>query len=124
MRRGWNPAALTSAFTALFLLGCGGERTPLPCEVQAVLSERCWVCHGEVTDFGAPMPLVSWEDMHDSAPTDGSKLVWQLTLERIADDDEPMPPRGFDRVPQTEIDILDAWVAAGAEPRAEEVSCD
>src|SRR5690349_7128461 len=38
--------------------------TPFPCEVGAVLQQKCWGCHGSPTNYGAPMTLLRDEDVH------------------------------------------------------------
>src|SRR5262245_48886263 len=40
----------------------------LPCNVSAILSQHCGNCHGAERNFGAPMSLVTWNDLHKAAP--------------------------------------------------------
>src|SRR5262249_48262082 len=37
--------------------------TSLPCDVEKVLSDACWKCHGTVPGYGATTPLVTYTDM-------------------------------------------------------------
>jgi hypothetical protein len=90
----------------------------LPCDVAAVLSEHCSECHGEKLDFGAPMSLVSWQDLiaeRKGAPTHDAVLA------RVRDDDMPMPPAPYARLSAAEIAVLTAWVEDGA--KAGDESC-
>jgi mono/diheme cytochrome c family protein len=96
---------------------CGDhDHQPLPCDVDAVMVAVCHLCHGDPPDFGAPMPLVVWEDTQARAPTDRSRLVWELMEERVHDPVRPMPPVGTGELDADELAILDAWFAAGAPP--------
>ena len=86
-------------------------------EVQPVLEERCFKCHGDkkkvkgslrlstranVLKGGVVGPAVSLENPEKS-----------LILEMISykDDEHEMPPRG--KLPQAEIDLITRWVKMG-----------
>lgn len=93
--------------------GSAGSSGQLPCAVQQVLQARCQQCHAASPIFGAPMPLVSWADLN--ATRNGNK-VYELVLNRIADDVHPMPPSPNPRLTQAEISTLQNWVSSGAPP--------
>lgn len=100
----------------LFLLGCSGGKTqtPLPCDVDAVLAQSCRECHGATPAFGAPMPLVTWEDLNAPAKSNASKKVFELVGTRIHDDANPMPQAPKPRLTAKEMKTLDDWIAQGA----------
>src|SRR5258705_3372855 len=122
--------AMTSAFACLALAGCtgaalndrpsGGSATGTTvtgtggggggdwCQVQAVLSQNCLGCHASQPLFGAPMPLVTFENLHAHAVTNPSKLVYEMVAQRIHDDQHPMPPPSTnDRLTSAEAAIVD-----------------
>lgn len=86
----------------------------LPCEVDEILEKNCRTCHTTSPLFGAPMPLVTWDDLHAPAPSDGSKKVYEHALERISSDTTPMPPPPNPRLEEQEYGVLADWIAQGA----------
>lgn len=88
----------------------------VPCDVAAVVSNRCTGCHAARTKFGAPMPLMSYADFQAAALSDATRKVYQVIPERIdpVDVARRMPPTSLDALPQEEKDVLNAWIAAGA----------
>jgi hypothetical protein len=84
----------------------------LPCDVAAVLAAKCQSCHRSPSIGGAPMPLLSVQDLQRPAVTQPSLKVHELALMRINDAARPMPPGG-------ELDAgsrktLADWLAQGA----------
>jgi hypothetical protein len=92
----------------------GPAISPLPCDVSAILTQHCGSCHGQSTNFGAPMSLVTWNDLHKAAPRAPGKLNYQVVLERMKNDATPMPPAPNPRVSADKIATLERWIAAGA----------
>jgi cytochrome c551/c552 len=87
----------------------------LPCDVDAVLNKNnCRECHGSTPQYGAPMSLVTHADMHKALLSDASKKVFEQIPVRVADDAKPMPPPPIARMAQSDRDILQRWVTAGA----------
>lgn len=86
----------------------------LPCDVAKVLQDRCGSCHGASPQYGAPQPLVTYDDLH--AKSNG-KAQYELVSDRIHDDRSPMPPAPKPRLSAEETKIFDDWIANGA-PRA------
>jgi uncharacterized membrane protein len=103
------------------LLACDAT-TPLPCEVDGVLAGKCRQCHNAELEFGATVPLVSWEDTQRPAPGDRARRVWHVMQERVHSPDRPMPPPGIGSLAADELAVFDAWFDAGAPPGAE--PCD
>lgn len=87
--------------------------TMFPCDVGAALQSKCWGCHGVPTNYGAPMSLTTWEDVH-KLTHDGTEEIFQRMKERIHDSGSPMPPKLYPRLTMSETDTLDQWIDAGA----------
>lgn len=87
---------------------------PLPCAVESVLAARCGSCHSVTPSFGAPMSLVSYEDLHARAKSDPSKHVYELVGQRIHDDAHPMPQPPNARLSALDTATIDNWVAKSA----------
>lgn len=68
----------------------GGDT--LPCEVQAIVANRCAGCHGR--PLAAPMALLTPADFNRPAPTTPDESVGWRTLARLRDPARPMPPSG------------------------------
>jgi hypothetical protein len=96
--------------------GAGGSsgNEAIPCGVDAVLEQSCRSCHSSPTKFGAPMPLVTFADLHAPAPSDPSKKVYERVGVRIHDDKMPMPQPPNARLDATATATLDAWIATSA----------
>lgn len=86
-------------------------KTGLPCEVDAVLKTRCQTCHGSTLQYGAPNPLVTYDDL---AKASGSGKVLDRVLARMKDEARPMPPVPNPPVPAKDLAALEDWVGAGA----------
>jgi hypothetical protein len=89
----------------------------LPCDVDAVLAANCRTCHTQPPQFGAPMPLVTWDDTQSAAKEVAGEKVYQRIGERIHDNANPMPPSPNPRLSASDTATLDAWIAAGAPKR-------
>lgn len=110
----------------LFILsGCGksadpppsqsGESgsTPFPCDVGHTIATKCWGCHGNPRQYGAPMTLLDWEDVHKKT-VDGQEQIYQRMHERIHSTSNPMPPPGNGTLSADDLNTLDSWIANGA----------
>jgi len=93
----------------------------VPCDVAEVLDRKCNGCHSSPPAFGAPMPLVTADDLHAPARSNPAKKVHEIVGTRIHDTVRPMPPsRPLDA---PDMAIVDAWLAAGA-PRSAATCAD
>lgn len=116
------------AVAGLLLGACGGKSDPkpsafdlppgqaqsdLPCDVQKVLATSCLECHSSPPRFGAPMPLVTRDDLLKPAPTDGTGRTIDALLARVASDAMPMPPPPNARLSAEDQAILRRWLDAG-----------
>lgn len=110
-------AVFLFVFLGLVWAGCSAKldsRTPLPCDVEAIVAANCRSCHGATPAFGAPMPLVGYEDFTAPAKTDKTKKVYELVGVRIHDDVHPMPQPPNPRLSAADTQVIDSWIAAGA----------
>lgn len=129
-------SSLTLCLAVLVLGGCGGatEADPsttsgqsgqagaagssggggLPCDIDAILASSCQNCHGATPSYGAPMSLVTLNDLRAAAVTAPSRKVYELVNERIRDDAQPMPQAPFKRLDAAQLAAFDAWASAGA----------
>src|SRR5687767_9080962 len=77
--------------------GGGGQAPACPPDVpagsiKALLQESCTGCHGTQLLGGAPMPLVTLEDLHKPAKSNASKKVYELLVPMMTNAADPMPP--------------------------------
>lgn len=86
----------------------------IPCDVDAILEANCRKCHASSPLFGAPMPLVTHDDLVAAAKSEPSKKVYELAGARTKNDASPMPPPPNPRLSSADQATLDAWIAAGA----------
>jgi len=87
-----------------------GQNTGLPCDVQAVLEDRCIACHSGTS----PPPLLSYADLLAKSKVDPTKTMAQLSLERMKDKMSPMPPKPAEAPDPEEIKTFEDWVGAGS----------
>lgn len=103
--------------------GAGVTGTPLPCDVSQALT-RCHDCHSSPTKFGAPMSLVTYEDLVRDAPSTPGVSVLLRALERMKSPDKPMPPVPRERASFKEYGPLDAWLERGFPPGDPATKCE
>ncbi|SCY65687.1 hypothetical protein [Flavobacterium caeni] len=76
--------------------------------VAAVINANCTVCHGASPVNGAPMSLVSYEQVKQAVLERG--LIDRISRPQGA---EGMMPNGGTRLPQNTIDMIAQWDAEG-----------
>lgn len=95
----------------------GDPSTPagsdIPCDVASVLSTYCLSCHSDPPKAGAPMSLVSRDDLLASSAVVPGTLVGERVAARMQDASRPMPPSGMPAPSEGEVAIVAAWVAEG-----------
>lgn len=76
--------------------------------VKSIIDNNCITCHSAVPQFGAPMPLVTYEQVKDAVLNRG-------LLDRISRDQgaSGMMPLGGTRLPQVVINQVFEWSAQG-----------
>lgn len=95
----------------------GAVADGLPCDVDAVLARECRSCHGSTPRFGAPMSLVTLDDLQRPSPSDPSKKTWQEAQRRVnlpADSPDRMPQAPNHPLSAADLATLNAWFASGA----------
>lgn len=80
----------------------------LSCQIAKTLETYCWGCHGEVPTASAPFSLLSRSELLllSQGQTRAARSVARMRAPLV-----PMPPAG-PRVPEEEIEVLEAWIAA------------
>jgi len=88
----------------------------LPCAVDVILRGKCQLCHGNPTQFTAPMSLTTWDELHAPAleHPETPALVYERMAQRIHDVLRPMPPRDQPQLTASELSTLDIWLGAQA----------
>lgn len=88
-----------------------GANTGLPCDVQAVIENRCIGCH----DGKTARAMLSYSDLVAKAVADPTKTVAQLAVIRMKATDPKlrMPPAPAVAADPDEIQTFEDWVNAG-----------
>jgi hypothetical protein len=84
------------------------------CAAREVFQDTCVACHGAVPSGGAPMSLVTYQDLTAEAKITKGKKVYEVVKGRVHDTARPMPPQR--ELTAGELAAIDDWVAAGAKP--------
>lgn len=92
--------------------GAAAESVDLPCEAANALT-KCWGCHTSPPKNGAPMSLLSHEDLVAPSFIDPAVTTGERALVRMRDSTRPMPPSGHPAPSDEEIDQFASWVSAG-----------
>lgn len=87
--------------------------TGLPCDVQTLLADRCWSCHGYPLAKNVPMQLITYEQLTAPSKSEPAKTVAALSVERMSATKLPMPPGPDPHATPAEIAVMDGWVKAG-----------
>lgn len=90
------------------------EQGTLPCAVDEILQNHCRACHGATPQFGAPMSLMTFGDLHSPMKSNPSMSVYEGIGARIRNDMAPMPPPPNARLDSSDISTLTTWIAGGA----------
>ncbi|HMF44496.1 MAG TPA: hypothetical protein VKQ32_27670 [Polyangia bacterium] len=86
--------------------------TDLPCDVETVLSTRCWSCHGPTPMLGLPA-LTSVAAFMAPSLTVPSQSTGTVAVARMQSTTSPMPPAPNSPATAAEIATLSNWVNAG-----------
>ena len=85
----------------------------IPAQVATLLTQKCVSCHGNKLTGGAPMKMVTYDDLLAPAPSDSSRTVAEVSMERMQSADSPMPPGSKPTVAQSDLDAFQAWLDSG-----------
>lgn len=77
-------------------------------DVAPTFSNNCTQCHSNPPQNGAPMPLVSFENVREAVLNRG--LIDRISRTEGA---PGLMPRGGPRLPQTRIDLISRWNTDG-----------
>jgi len=93
--------------------GAGGMVADgLPCDVSALVQNKCATCHG-----ASPLPalpsLVSYQGLTAPAQSAPTMTNAELAVTRMQSTQAPMPPAGSTPATPAEIASMQAWIAAG-----------
>lgn len=86
------------------------NKTGLPCDVKTVFEQKCQLCHGAETTYGASVSLVTTADLTKEFK---GKKVAELVKARIHDANRPMPPVTAPALSEDERSILTKWIDGG-----------
>jgi hypothetical protein len=86
----------------------------IPCDVKLAIAANCGECHGDEMMFGAPMSLMTLDDLLMPAVTDPTITVYEMMMRRIDDPDSPMPPDSS--MTSEDAALITEWIGAGMEP--------
>lgn len=89
-----------------------------PCDVFAVLQNRCFECHTNPPLNGAPFPLLTFEDSHQPYST---KLRWEFM--KIDIESGYMPFNKPDDLMGAELKTMEDWFAQCAPPAPAGMGC-
>lgn len=84
----------------------------LPCAVANVLDTKCRTCHERKPSFGAPMALVTRDDLLAPLPSDPAKTNLDGVLARVNDASRPMPPAPLAALSLGEKQAIASWSGA------------
>lgn len=76
--------------------------------VRAIINNNCVACHSAVPKNGAPMPLVTYDQVKDALLNRG--LVSRISLEN---GNSSLMPQGGPRLAQSTIDLIVKWQNEG-----------
>ncbi|RYZ41732.1 MAG: hypothetical protein EOO71_10770 [Myxococcaceae bacterium] len=128
MHRGGAGRGWLAALVVGILSGCSGTEGPgpgdvdagvdpgpdaLPCDVQAVVAERCAYCHTTPLKGNAPLALLARSHFQKPSAVNAGQSVGQRSLERLGDAAAPMPPKSEPAMPEAERAVLTQWLEAG-----------
>ena len=76
--------------------------------VKSIIDNNCIVCHAVVPKNGAPMSLVTYDQVKNAVLNRG--LLNRISLEN---GNSSLMPQGGPRLPQTTIDVIKKWEQDG-----------
>jgi hypothetical protein len=76
--------------------------------IKSIIDNNCNFCHGNIPSNGAPMPLITYQNVKDAVLT-------RALIDRISkvQDAAGMMPYGGTRLQQSNIDEVIAWKNTG-----------
>jgi hypothetical protein len=110
-----GPSVALDSGTGMPPVDAGAESGPgtLPCDVDRLLASYCRGCHSAPPIAGAPMPLVTYDDLVRPGIRDHGRKVAEICASRMNDSNAPMPPAPLTRPAPMEIAAFQGWVGRG-----------
>lgn len=72
-------------------------------DIKPIIQANCIMCHTNPPQNGAPMPLLTYQNVRDA-------VIARGLINRISSTDPSfLMPYGGDRLPQSKIDLIIAW---------------
>jgi mono/diheme cytochrome c family protein len=96
--------------------GTIGADSGLPCEISAILTDHCLVCHGTTPMGGAVGTMLTYAELAAPSQEQASTSVAALALSKMKSTTAPMPPKGSPALTAAEIASWEAWVDGGLKP--------
>ncbi|WP_035694103.1 c-type cytochrome [Flavobacterium soli] len=108
------------ATLTLFFLSCSNDSTDdltevIPVDqtvkfsdVKSIMDNNCNNCHGNPTTNGAPISLVTYDNVKTAIEQHG--LIERMSIENGGDG---LMPQGGPRLPQATIDVVIKWQTDG-----------
>lgn len=99
----------------------GNIQGGIPCEIAAILSAHCALCHASPPRLGAPLSLMTIEDFAAATPFSQTITVAQSANARIllTDPSLTMPPPGsVAPLAPEDLNALAIWLEGGAQASA------
>lgn len=93
--------------------GGAAAQTGVPCDVADILAAKCLSCHGATPSAGAPMSLVTYEQLTSPSKADATKTYIERSVLRMGDAAAPMAPGANVADNAADIAVLQAWITAG-----------
>ena len=118
-----SPASTSTSNNASPCSSVPNSSGDYPCDVGAVIQNRCVQCHQSPPQHGAHFPLLRYEDTQQ--PYTASELRWQRMAQVIEPGVSPhMPYQDAGQLTSNELETLEAWFKACAPPVPEGQGCD
>jgi len=84
----------------------------LPCDVSALVQNKCGTCHG-ATALPTLPSLVTYQGLTAPAQSAPAMTNAEVAVARMQSAQAPMPPAGSTAATSAEISSMQAWIAAG-----------
>lgn len=95
--------------------GFVGDAGSWTCDIAPVINTRCLDCHSNPAKFGAPMPLVTYQDTQANSAGFPGKKIFERMAARVADNVAPMPQPPNQRLTAAQITAFQNWAAGGGQ---------
>ena len=81
-------------------------------DIEPIMRNRCALCHGNPVNYGGPMSLVDYADLHVAHRS--GEAMHQVVAFRIVAPQNRMPPPTQPQLTSEEVTLVQRWSMAGA----------